>query len=575
MTDYYTPDGNPVAGTRGVSAQLRTIFTALQTGFGKVAGYTGNGGKLVRINSGATAQEAMALGTANQVVGMNSGATGYEHKTVAGTAAEITVTHAANSITASLPAALTFTGKTVTGGTYTSPTINTPTIASATLTTPALGTPASGVLTNCTGLPVSTGVSGLGANVGTALGVAVGSAGAIVTNGSALGTPSSGTLTNCTGLPLTTGITGNLPVSNLNSGTGAAATTWWRGDGTWATPAGGGDVVGPASATANSLARFDGTTGKLLKDGAVIGIDVQAYDADLTTWAGITPGANVGTALAVAVGSVGAFTTNNAANNFTAAQNVARATVASHATTADIWGAAGNQIDWTGTATTTAFPNAPQAGAERVLICAAACSFTAGANMLIDGVASGSTVTCAANDTVIVRAVTTSQFKLSRIKYDGSSQVSGTLVDSVSATGTAVDFTGIPADVTAIDIMFTSISTNGSDSISIRLGDAGGIETTGYTSVTFSDAGSNSSTGHIILNTTSDATHNYFGVIHLVLKDQSSFEWVADGGVVNSNNTAWNIVGAKTLTDTLTTVRFTTVNGVQTFDNGSISIAYR
>ena len=41
-----------------------------------------------------------------------------------------------------------------------------------------------------------------------------------------------------------------------------------------------GDVVGPASATDNSLAKFDGTTGKLLKDGAVIGIDVQAYDVD-------------------------------------------------------------------------------------------------------------------------------------------------------------------------------------------------------------------------------------------------------------------------------------------------------
>lgn len=42
----------------------------------------------------------------------------------------------------------------------------------------------------------------------------------------------------------------------------------------------GGDVVGPGSATDNSLAKFDGTTGKLLKDGAVIGTDVQAFDAD-------------------------------------------------------------------------------------------------------------------------------------------------------------------------------------------------------------------------------------------------------------------------------------------------------
>ena len=125
---------------------------------------------------------------------------------------------------------------------------------------------------------------------------------------------------------------------------------------------------------------------------------------------------------------------------------MARATVASHATTADIWGAAGNQIDWTGTATTTIFPDAPQAGAERVLICAAACSFTAGANMLIDGVASASTVTCAANDQVIVRAVSTTQFKLSRIKYDGTPQVSATsaitLISSTTASSDAnIDFT--------------------------------------------------------------------------------------------------------------------------------------
>lgn len=55
---------------------------------------------------------------------------------------------------------------------------------------------------------LATGISGLGTSVVTALGVNVGSAGALIVNGGVLGTPSSGTLSACSGLPISTGVSG-------------------------------------------------------------------------------------------------------------------------------------------------------------------------------------------------------------------------------------------------------------------------------------------------------------------------------------------------------------------------------
>lgn len=308
---FFTASGNPATGSQGSSASMRAEFESIEDGFDKLPVMTGNGGKIVAVNSGGTALEAVTTtGTGSAVKATSptlvtptlgvatatsiNGTTIPSTKTLVVTTDKLSVLAATSSselagvisdetgsgslvfatsptlvtptlgvatatsingtsipssktlvVTTDKLSALAATSSSELAGVISdetgsgslvfanSPTLTTPNIGAATASSingtsipssatllvsgGTLGTPSSGTLSSCTGLPVSTGVSGLGSNVATALAVNVGSAGAFVTNGGALGTPSSGTVTNLTGTA-SININGTVGASTPNTG---------------------------------------------------------------------------------------------------------------------------------------------------------------------------------------------------------------------------------------------------------------------------------------------------------------------------------------------------------------------
>jgi hypothetical protein len=158
-----------------------------------------------------------------------------------------------------------------------------------------------------------------------------------------------------------------------------------------------------------------------------------------------------------------------------------------------------------------------------------------------------------------------------------SSIVSGTAVTAATGSPTSIDFTSIPSWAKRITVMFSGVSTSGTSAYLIQLGDAGGVETTGYTSsasrISATVLSQNSTAGFILLGGAATAASTYSASYSISLL--STNLWCLQGTMSDTVNTTTQIAaGSKTLSDTLTQVRITTVNGTDTFDAGTINILY-
>lgn len=152
---------------------------------GSASSISGGTAGAVPYQSAPSTTTFLSIGTAGQVLAVNAGATAPQWDSTTGTG---------NVVRATSP----------------------------TLTTPVLGTPTSGTLTNCTGLPISTGVSGLGANVATFLATpSSANLAAAVTDETGSGSLVFGTSPSIA----TPTLTGTVTVSSLTSGRVPYATT--------------------------------------------------------------------------------------------------------------------------------------------------------------------------------------------------------------------------------------------------------------------------------------------------------------------------------------------------------------
>ena len=164
--------------------------------------------------------------------------------------------------------------------------------------------------------------------------------------------------------------------------------------------------------------------------------------------------------------------------------------------------------------------------------------------------------------------------KIAEIRSDGVSGFIRTAT-AVTASGTAVDFTGIPSWVKRITVMFSGVSTSGTSSHSFLLGTSSGFATSGYTGVSgyFGGAVASTNLSTSFVSYSDLASDLKSGMIVFSLIGSNTWSCAGQSAYHARAFTQFT-TGSVTLSGTLDRVRITTVNGTDTFDAGTINILY-
>jgi hypothetical protein len=175
----------------------------------------------------------------------------------------------------------------------------------------------------------------------------------------------------------------------------------------------------------------------------------------------------------------------------------------------------------------------------------------------------------AATGNVVVDSATQTLTNKAWSSPAGSTITSAT---AVTASGTSVDFTGIPAWVKRITVMFSGVSTNGTSFPQLQIG-SGSVTTSGYAGGYSRGTTAASPTSGLVVQAAAAAASAYYGVI--VFVNVTGNTWVGSGNTITNASDAATLSNCTlTLGGTLDRVRITTVNGTDTFDAGSINILY-